>query len=409
MKLAVFSHKACWPCSGSPTGYATDGGFPFQMKALSELFDETTLLLPCNPRGNAAGELALDGRNLRIVALTPRYGEDFYSKLSFFPWLLRNSCTIFRELHRADGVHTPIPSDVGTVGMLAAWLFQKPLFVRYCGNWLQPVTLAEKLWLRFMERAAGGSNVMLATGGTDVSPSAKSPELHWIFSTSLSQAEIEALSHREIELDSRNLRLITVGRQDGAKGTELLIQALSLIHRQQPNTVLHVVGDGPNMAVLKQAALELGCSDRVIFHGKVDHAGVLDLLGKAHLFCFPSQSEGFPKAVLEALACGLPVIATPISVLPLLLANGCGVLIEPAADSIAQAVNTLVTAPGRYKQMSALAHETAREYTLERWRDTIRGYLEAAWGPLKAENRKQKAESRNGTGKPEIEELETRT
>jgi hypothetical protein len=43
MKLAVFSHKGCWPCAASPTGYATDGGFPFQMAAIAELFDETVL------------------------------------------------------------------------------------------------------------------------------------------------------------------------------------------------------------------------------------------------------------------------------------------------------------------------------------------------------------------------------
>lgn len=389
MKLAIFSHKACWPCAGSATGYATDGGFPFQMKAISELFDETTLVVPCYRRGSAKGEIALSGQNLRVVPLSPRRGAGFYSKMNFLPWLMGNSVTILRELRRADGVHAPIPGDVGTVGMLGAWLLRKPLFVRYCGNWLTVKTLADSFWHWFMERVAGGRNVMLATGGSDLPPSAESADIHWIFSTSLTEGEIDALARKEIESDPNNTRLITVGRQDGAKGTENLIKALALILRQKPKTVLDIVGDGSNIPDLKRRALELGCGDRIIFHGKVDHAGVLTLMVNAHLFCFPTQSEGFPKAVLEALACGLPVLATPVSVLPSLLANGCGVLIEPSPEAIAQAVCSLVSDPGRQRQMSVQARKTARQFTLERWHDTIGEYLTKAWGPLKGGQSKE--------------------
>ena len=121
MKLAVFSHKPCWPCTGSPTGYATDGGFPFQMKALSELFDETRLLVPCYSRVHGAGEIALEGPNLNVVPLSPRRGSGLSAKLSFLPWLLWSAPAMFRELLGADAVHALIPGDVGTVGMLGAW------------------------------------------------------------------------------------------------------------------------------------------------------------------------------------------------------------------------------------------------------------------------------------------------
>ena len=106
MKLLVFSHKACWPSAASPSGYATDGGFPFQMGALSELFDESVLLVPCGSTGSRAGEIGLHGQGLRIAPLSPRRGLGIYSKLSFLPWLLANSPTIWREFRRADGVHT---------------------------------------------------------------------------------------------------------------------------------------------------------------------------------------------------------------------------------------------------------------------------------------------------------------
>src|SRR5205823_17011 len=56
-RLVVISHKECWPSSQSPTGYATDGGFPFQMQALSELFASTTLLIPSGDVRDQVGEI----------------------------------------------------------------------------------------------------------------------------------------------------------------------------------------------------------------------------------------------------------------------------------------------------------------------------------------------------------------
>jgi glycosyltransferase involved in cell wall biosynthesis len=305
------------------------------------------------------------------------------------PWLLRNSATIVRELRRADGIHAPIPGDVGTVGMLGAWLGGKPLFVRYCGNWLTLKTTADRFWHWFMERVAGGRNVMLATGGADVPPSAKTPNMHWIFSTSLTRSEMCELAAREIRLAPNQLRLIIVGRQEGAKGTDILIRALALIHRAHPEAALDVVGDGSAVPALKKLAADMGIEGKVEFHGKVNHDEVIRLLRTAQVFCFPTQSEGFPKVVLEALACGLPVVATPVSVLPQLLGNGCGRLVaETTPEALARAIEGVVADRSRYAAMSRKAIETAQQYSLEAWRDTIGGHLEAGWGKLKGEKLK---------------------
>jgi glycosyltransferase involved in cell wall biosynthesis len=169
------------------------------------------------------------------------------------------------------------------------------------------------------------------------------------------------------------------------KGTELMIQALPIIVKDFPHATFDVVGDGGALAELKQLAAALGISDRVAFHGKVGHNRVIRLLREADLFCFPTSSEGFPKVVLEALACGLPVVTTKVSVLPLLIEGGCGVVLEERTPSaIARAVSACLSDRGLYEAMSAKAVATAKHYSLEHWRDTIGSYLENAWGPLKA-------------------------
>ncbi|MEP6900905.1 MAG: glycosyltransferase, partial [Actinomycetota bacterium] len=114
---------------------------------------------------------------------------------------------------------------------------------------------------------------------------------------------------------------------------------------------------------------------------KVEHAQVIDLMKKAHVFCFPtSASEGFPKVVLEALACGLPVLTTKVSVLPKLIGNGCGVLLdETTKETVAQAIVRICQNPNEYKQMSVRAVAAAQQYSLENWRDFIGETLCRAW------------------------------
>jgi glycosyltransferase involved in cell wall biosynthesis len=113
---------------------------------------------------------------------------------------------------------------------------------------------------------------------------------------------------------------------------------------------------------------------------------VLQLLQQADVFCYPTAaSEGFPKVVLEALACGLPVVTTRVLVLPELLASGCGLLIdEPTPRALADAVAGVAADGDRYRAMSARAVETARRYSLENWRGEIGERLQRAWGPLRA-------------------------
>jgi glycosyltransferase involved in cell wall biosynthesis len=271
--------------------------------------------------------------------------------------------------------------------MLLAWVFRKPLFVRHCGNWLRPTSIAEKFWRWFMETFAGGRNVMLATGGAAEPPSRRNPNVRWIFSSSLTQKELAGQTRPHEYPSNGHLRLILVARQEKAKGAGTVIQSLPLLSGRFPEVSFDIVGEGSAISEFKQLARDVGVTDRVRFSGKLDHEQVMQRLRDANLFVFPTtSSEGFPKAVLEALASGLPVVATRVSVLPQLLGNGCGVLIDKATpEDVAHGIEQALSDPAQYEAMSRKAIETARQYSLETWRDTIGGYLSAAWGPLRSQ------------------------
>jgi glycosyltransferase involved in cell wall biosynthesis len=384
-KLAVFSHKPCWSSDLSPSGYATDGGFAFQMQAISELFESTNLLVPCSNEDKRSGENAIAGHNLTVVPLSHPTGSGVLRKLTLSFWLLRHSFTLAREIRKADAIHTPIPGDIGTIGILLALIFNKPLFVRYCGNWFVQKTFAERFWKWLMERLAGGKNIMLVTGGANEPPSQRNPNLEWIFSTSLTEKELNECKLARRQISAENIRLIIACRQEKGKGTEVVIQSLPLLLADFPNATLDIIGDGTALAGLKELAKNLSLSQRIRFHGKVNHETVIKLLKEAQLFCYPTASEGFPKVVLEALACGLPVITTPVSVLPQLVNAGCGLLIkETTPEALAQAVRSCLKNPDHYVGMSRCAIQIASQYSLERWREEIGYRLRAAWGILKA-------------------------
>jgi glycosyltransferase involved in cell wall biosynthesis len=237
-----------------------------------------------------------------------------------------------------------------------------------------------------MELCGGGRNVMLATGGATQPPSERNPAIRWIFSTSLTQKELTECRTQRQSVNTDNARLINVCRQEKFKGTDVLLESLPLLLGDFPNIKQDVVGEGSALDQFKRDAERLGLTGCVNFHGKLDRESVISLLKKADLFCYPTRSDGFPKVVLEALACGLPVIATSVSVLPWLIGHGCGVLINKAdPETLAQAVRECLSDSEKYRAMSAKALATAEKYSLERWRDTIGDLLREAGMPLRSD------------------------
>ena len=143
------------------------------------------------------------------------------------------------------------------------------------------------------------------------------------------------------------------------------------------------MGDGSLLERWRLLATDLGVGRSVVFHGKVGHSRVVELLRQASVFCYPtSASEGFPKVALEAMACGLPVLATPVSVLEHLLESGGGMVVkEVRPECLADLVCRCFTDEGAWEQMSRRAIQTAQGYSLERWRDTLADKLLVAWKP----------------------------
>ncbi|KLD97784.1 glycosyltransferase [Aliarcobacter butzleri] len=114
---------------------------------------------------------------------------------------------------------------------------------------------------------------------------------------------IEELSKKDIEFQKKRFTFVTVGRLDSGKNHKLLIEAV-----KDFNADLWIIGDGELKEGLQKYINELNLNDKVYLLGKKENP--FSFLSKADCFVFSSNYEGFPNVLVEALACGLPIIST---------------------------------------------------------------------------------------------------
>ena len=137
--------------------------------------------------------------------------------------------------------------------------------------------------------------------------------------------------------------VLSTARLTEQKGVDVAVRALSLL---PADVVLVVLGEGPEREALQELAEESGVSPRVFLPGRVPDVAVW--LRRASVYVQPSRWEGFGLAVLEAMVCGLPVVATHVSSLPELVADGeTGVLVPPGDPAaLAAAIERALAEPG---------------------------------------------------------------
>ncbi len=162
-------------------------------------------------------------------------------------------------------------------------------------------------------------------------------------------------------------RMLFVGRVVYQKGLDLLLEALAGIATIPWEMV--VAGDGSQREALGSRARALGIGERIRFAGWLRGDEILRAYREANLFVFPSRHEGMPNAVLEAMAAGLPVVASRIAGSEELVESGETGLLVPPEDSasLRQALATLLPdAPRRAAMGAAGRRRVAERYTWDR-------------------------------------------
>lgn len=389
-RVCAVSFKPCWQDENGR--WLSSGGFPLQMGGIASLFDEMVLVIVRAEPGAvpAAGGIPLPA-GARVIALREPRGTDARRKLSVAARLPYYLWKIGASMRGSDVVHVPLPGDIPLLALALALLLRKRTIVRYGGSWPMnsQTTAMDRFTKSCMRRFAGGRNVMLATGGGSGEPA---PGMTWIFSTALSSAELE----RVVPVLDRRLcpvpRLIYVGRLSPEKGVATLLRALALLARDgfRPMPQLTLAGDGPERAALEALARELGCESLVTFAGQLERSALSCALARADLCVQPSLTEGFSKAWLDALAHGVPVLASDVGAARVVVGDDDerGWLVPPGdADALAAALRRVLTASIDWPALRARCRAHVEGMTLEEWSRAIGERCAGQWGWMLANGR----------------------
>ena len=121
---------------------------------------------------------------------------------------------------------------------------------------------------------------------------------------------------QQLGLDEDKRYLLYVGRLVAVKGLDLLLDAFAQLTQKWRDVELLLVGDGAERGALEHQATDLGIRDKVHFVGAQPHEQVVLWMNAGDVFCLPSHKEGLPTVLLEALACGIPIVATSVGGIP---------------------------------------------------------------------------------------------
>ena len=165
--------------------------------------------------------------------------------------------------------------------------------------------------------------------------------------------------------------LIFVGRLVPNKGIDLLLDAVTTAPLR-----LAIVGDGPLRSRIEAEIHDRKLEERVTMSGWLPSAGdVAELINRSRVLAMTSYNEGGPRVLVEALACGVPVLATRVGIAPELVArHRCGLLVDWDASDVARKARALLDDPAELGAMGRRGIDLSREFERER---TVRRYAEA--------------------------------
>ncbi len=372
MRLLILSNVIHYRHEGRLHAY---GAYAREIDVWADLFPEVVIAAPCREAAPSSLALPFTRKNISVAPQIEAGGDTFRAKLGLaaaLPALVRG---LTREMKEADAIHIRCPGSFGLAGAVLAPLFSRRLIAKYAGQWNgypgEPVTVR-------LQRALLGSRWW--RGPVTVYGRWPDQPAHVIpfFTSVLTREQLARASACAARRSfTPPVRALFVGRLSAAKNVDVLLRAVARVPVE-----CVVVGEGAERGKLEALARALGIAGRVRFTGGLDFDRVLDEYERAHILVLASETEGWPKAVAEAMAFGLVPVATGRGLVPEMLSEGRGFVVPPRdADAVAAVLGRLAGGPGEMAAVSARAAAWASQYSLDGLREAIRELLAAHWPP----------------------------
>ncbi|MDB2276117.1 glycosyltransferase family 4 protein [Halorubrum ezzemoulense] len=168
-------------------------------------------------------------------------------------------------------------------------------------------------------------------------------------------------------LEDDTFRVCTAARMVPVKNQSALVRALDSVVDQHPNSELIFLGDGPLRGELEQLTNDLNLTDSVQFRGEVSRERVYEVFAQSDVFAIPSHAEGFCVAAVEAMASGLPVVASDIPIFHEVVGDNGLFIDQTDPNDIAETILELRGNETEYQKRSQMAKQRATtEFSLNK-------------------------------------------
>jgi glycosyltransferase involved in cell wall biosynthesis len=382
MRLGIVYHRPFYRDAEGGL-WEAEGSFSRYVESLARRVDQVVLCVPQRREPFAGSAYRLGADNVLFCPL-PFFDRlpDFYLGL---PRMLRR---VWRELPRWDLVNVRIPTPLGIYAYALARLRRRPIFLLVVGDLEgvaasvpldSPKRLAYRLYLWIEERlqtwmVAGAPSFV---NGQALYAKYSRPDRRVLLTTTSTLAAVDIGDRSDPLADRRPdepVRLLCISRIDPRKGLRYLPSTLADLESRGHDVRLTVVG--PVVGTLGQEerdrvthdAAALGIAHRIEFVGPRTLPEVMEIARQHHLFVLPTlPGEGVPRVLLEAMAAGLPIVATDVAGVPTLISPDVNGLLVPPADpsAIAAALDRLIRDAGLRRQLVANAYRVAHAHTAD--------------------------------------------
>lgn len=277
---------------------------------------------------------------------------------------------ISKACRKADHIHLRCPGNIGLLGCIVQLFFPKKIkTAKYAGNWdpdsKQPFSY--RIQKAILSNSFLTKNIDVLVYG------------HWPNQTQNIKSFFTA-SYRTNErrlYGKKNykdiLNFVFIGTLAPGKRPLMALEIIKHLRDIGYKANLDYYGDGILKDKIKSYIEKYKLHNFVSLHGNTKSEEIKLVLKKAHFLVLPSKSEGWPKAVAEAMFFGVIPIVTAVSCLPYMLNYGeRGVLISPNINDAVSVLDTLLKDEKKLNQKSAKALEWSQEYTLDYFEDEIR-------------------------------------
>ncbi|MFZ2285004.1 MAG: glycosyltransferase [Lutibacter sp.] len=330
------------------------------------------------PRGLLISELPFS-----IEKVFPLNDFNIKSKRTLFKAVYNsfyNTIVLMKAMKKADHIHLRCPGNIGLLGCFVQILFpNKPKTAKYAGNWdpkaMQPWSYRLQKWL--LSNTFLTKNMQVLVYGEWPN---QSKNIVPFFTASYSEKEIdnpEPVMLNQVQHDGDLIKFIFIGALTKGKQPLLSVSIIQKLKEKGRQVQLDIYGEGPERFALEQYIKENDLQNEVILHGNCDRETIKKAYQRVHFLLFISQSEGWPKAVAEAMFWGCLPITGKVSCIPYMLANGeRGALVNPNTGEIVAVVEDYLQHPDKYGRQAMKAKDWSRQFTMEKFEEGIGKLLE---------------------------------